>query len=106
MTIKKEDNDAERGARVDDIIAQTTALRERAKRARAKNVELRSRIRDQLHIMWQAMAMQCVLVTTEQQVIAVQLFEGRRAILTERCRDADEAAVIAERLWDQFVEPE
>ena len=100
---KKADNDAERRVRVDAIM-ERTALYERAKQARRESAELRSRIRDQLHLMWQSMALQCLLVTTADKVIAVQLFSGHRAILTEPCRDADEAAVIAERLWDEFVE--
>ena len=80
------------------------AWRARAAKARKEARQHAARLHDQLHLMWESVALRCVLVKSGEQIIAVQLFKNQHAVLTERCRDADEAADIAERLWDQFVE--
>jgi hypothetical protein len=96
-------NDTRADARI--RAAESNALRDRAEKARQQARESTARLHDQLHLLWEAVTLRCVLVETADRVIAVQLFKKNRAMLTEPCRDADEAAKIAERLWDQFVEP-
>jgi hypothetical protein len=46
-----------------------------------------------------------VLVNTfEPKAYAVQIFNGDRPILAERCDDPEDAAALAERLWTMFVD--
>jgi hypothetical protein len=88
----------------DGVTARSAALHRRAKKAQREARRQVARLHHQLHLLWEAVAFRCVLVKTADEIIAVQLFREDRALLTEPCSDADEAARIAERLWDQFVE--
>jgi hypothetical protein len=61
---------------------------------------------DHHHTLWASGNLRCVLVTILQpRRYAVQVLEGEHPVCSEPCTNADEAAVIAERLWDVFVDP-
>jgi len=45
-----------------------------------------------------------LIATKGPTSLAVHVFDGDSAVCMERCKDADEAAVLAERMWRLFVE--
>jgi hypothetical protein len=46
-----------------------------------------------------------VLITTKNpDTLTVHVFNGDSPVCMERCADADEAAVLAERFWRLFVD--
>jgi hypothetical protein len=52
--------------------------------------------------LWASGTLRCILVT--QRRLAVQVFTNHHAFVTELCADADDAALIAERLWAELVD--
>jgi hypothetical protein len=57
------------------------------------------------HMLWQSDGLRCVLITRKDSLTCeVYVFNGDSPVSMERCTDADEAATIAERLWDRFVD--
>ena len=56
--------------------------------------------------MWESGSLRCVLITTKNpETFAVHVFHGDSPVCVERCEDADEAAVIAQRLRQIFIDP-
>lgn len=57
------------------------------------------------HTFWASGSLRCVLITTKRPPSsAVHLFDGDSPACLEPCDNADEAAVLAERMWQLFVE--
>jgi hypothetical protein len=57
-----------------------------------------------LHPCWVSGSLRCVLITTKRPTsFAVHVFDGDSPVCMERCKDAVEAAVVAEQLKQIFV---
>jgi hypothetical protein len=56
-------------------------------------------------VLWTFGSLRCVLTTRHNPtVLAVQVFNGKDAFLSEPVTDPDHAAVVAERLWAMLVD--
>jgi hypothetical protein len=56
-------------------------------------------------VLWTSGDLRCVLVTRhDPKTLAVQVFNGENAFISEPVDDPDEAAAVAERLWTTLVE--
>ena len=58
-----------------------------------------------VHTLWTFGSLCCVLVASKSpEKCRVQVFNEDRLVVTARCKDADEASVLAERFWDLFID--
>ncbi len=57
-----------------------------------------------IHVLWKSEGFRCVLIAHRARCFVQVELDGI-AIYAEPCKDPEEAAKIAEDLWDQFIEP-
>jgi len=57
------------------------------------------------HTLWISGTLRCVMVTADQpRTYTVHVFNRNRSVYSARVDSPDEAAALAERMWDRFVE--
>jgi len=57
------------------------------------------------HTLWESGSLRCFVIKTKGPItdLEVHVFDGDSPICMERCDNADEAAILAERMWKLFV---
>ena len=61
---------------------------------------------DHRQVLWVSGPLRCILISTiNPDRHEVVVFDNDTQVLTERCRDPEDAAQIATRLWNTLVEP-
>jgi hypothetical protein len=54
---------------------------------------------------WVSGSLRCILIATKgPSSFAVHVFHGDSPVCMEPCNNADEAAILADRMWKLFVE--
>jgi len=57
------------------------------------------------HTLWESGSLRCVAIKTKGPIadLEIHVFNGDSQICMERCDNADEAGVLAERMWKLFM---